>query len=236
MSHEMFSIDELARHLGRDKREIEKLANRGRIPGRKVNGNWQFQSMEVTRWLEQEMRAYSGAELKNVESSQQSADICSTLPVSAILHRETVRVPLEARTKRSVLEGLIEAAGSTWQIWSPSAVLKAVQEREELMPTAYPGGVALPHPRNPMPDAIGESIMAYGRTMTPIPFGSSSGQQTDLFFMLLCVDSRTHLQILARLGRMLQLPDFTNDLRATDDPDVAYSIICAADEEVSRQL
>jgi len=55
----MFTIDELSRHLGRDRREIEKLASRGRIPGRKVGSTWQFQSMEITRWLEQEMRDYS---------------------------------------------------------------------------------------------------------------------------------------------------------------------------------
>ena len=67
MSHEVFTLDELARHLGRDRREIEKLAARGRVPGRKVGNTWQFHSAEITRWLEQEMRAYSSAELRNVE-------------------------------------------------------------------------------------------------------------------------------------------------------------------------
>lgn len=235
MSHEVFSLDELARHLGRDRREIEKLATRGRLPGRKVGNNWQFHSMEITRWLEQEMRDYSSAELRNVEISQQSQDICPDLPVSSLLHPETVAVPLQARTKRSVLESLLELAGETWQIWSPSEILTAIQQREELMSTAYAGGVAIPHPRNPLPEAHGESIIAFGRTMTGIPFGAPHGGLTDLFFLILCQDSKSHLQVLARLGRMLQLPEFIVRLRETQDSQSAYDIICETENLIAAQ-
>lgn len=235
MSHEVFSLDELARHLGRDRREIEKLASRGRIPGRKVGDAWQFHSMEITRWLEREMREYSNAELRNVEISQRSEAICHSLPVSSILHPETVAVPLEARTKRSVLESLVEVAGRTWQVWSPSDVLKAVQQREELFSTAYAGGVAIPHPRNPLPDAHGESLIAFGRTMSGIPFGAQSGGLTDLFFLVLCTDSKSHLQVVARLGRMLQLPGFIESLRESGEAQATYEIICRTEEEVAAQ-
>ena len=235
MSHEVFSLDELARHRGRDRREIEKLATRGRLPGRKVGNNWQFHSMEITRWLEQEMRDYSSAELRNVEISQQSQDICPDLPVSSLLHPETVAVPLQARTKRSVLESLLELAGETWQIWSPSEILTAIQQREELMSTAYAGGVAIPHPRNPLPEAHGESIIAFGRTMTGIPFGAPHGGLTDLFFLILCQDSKSHLQVLARLGRMLQLPEFIVRLRETQDSQSAYDIICETENLIAAQ-
>ena len=235
MSHEMFTLDELSRHLGRDRRDIEKLASRGRIPGRKVGGDWQFHSMEITRWLEQEMRDYSSAELRDIEISQRSEDVCSDFPVTSVLHFETVQVPLKGKTRRSVLEELVEVAGRTWQVWSPSDILKAIQEREELFSTAYPGGVAIPHPRNPLPNAHGESIVAFGRSMTGIPFGSPHGGLTDLFFLVLCSDTKSHLHILARLGRMLQLPDFFGQIRAADSSEDAYDVIRAADEQVASQ-
>jgi PTS system nitrogen regulatory IIA component len=235
MSHEVFTLDELARHLGRDKREIEKLANRGRIPGRKVGGVWQFYSMDITRWLEKEMREYSDTELKLVEASQQTGELPQSLPVSSILHAETIEVALQARTKRSVLESLIEIAGRTWQIWSPSDILKAVQEREALFSTAYPGGVALPHPRNPLPEAHGESLIAFAKTPSGIPFGSEGGGLTDLFFMVLSQDTQEHLQVIARLGRIFQLPSFLNQLREQDDAQSTYELIANADAEVSVQ-
>lgn len=235
MSHEWLSLDELARHLGRDRRVLEKLANRGRIPGRKVSGQWQFHGREVTHWVEQEMRAYSGGELRVLEESQHSTEVDADIPVTSLLHLETVQIPLQARTKRSVLECLVEVAGRTWQVWKPADVLEAVQRREAVMSTGFENGVAIPHPRTPLPDALGESVIAYGRTFAGIPFGAPRRCLTDLFFLVLCNDSGTHLRVLARLGRILQLPGLVDDLRNTDDRAATYAIICAADHKVTRQ-
>ena len=235
MSFEVFSLDELAQFLGRDRREIEKLANRGRVPGRKVGGEWQFHQTEITRWLEQEMREYSSTELRGMERAHRSLDFSSSLPVSSLLSLETVQVPLEARTKRAVLESLVEVGTNCGLVWSPNDVLKAMQQREEIFATAYPGGVAIPHPRNPLPEAHADSLIVFGRTMSGIPFGAPHGGLTDLFFMVLCRDSRSHLQILARLGRMFQLPRFFDSLRAADDKQSAYDVIRNADSEIAEQ-
>lgn len=235
MSHEVFSLDELARHLGRDRRDIEKLANRGRLPGRKVGSNWVFHQTEVTRWLEQEMKEYSNSELRGVERAQKSDEFCHLLPVSALLTMDTVQIPLEARNKRAVLESLIEVAGRSTAVWSPSELLKAVQQREEVFSTAYEGGVAIPHPRNPLPEAHSDSLIVFGRTYSGIPFGAPHGGLTDLFFLVMCRDSRSHLQIVARLGRIFQLPNFLDGLRDQDDAESAYDYILAADRMVADQ-
>lgn len=235
MSHEPFTLDELARQLGRDRREIEKLVNRGRIPGRKVSGEWLFHPQEITQWLETEMREYTDRELAVVEESQRSAEVNADVPVLSLLQPETVEVPLEARTKRSVLESLVEVAGRSWQIWQPAAILDAVRQREEAFSTAFENGVAIPHIRNPMPDALGESIIAFGRTLSGIPFGAPRGAMTDLFFLVLCRDSRTHLQVLARLGRLVQSPEFLAVVRGADDSVAAYRVICEADERIGRE-
>src|SRR6185369_13225584 len=63
MPHESLTLDELAAQLGRDRRELEKLVSRGRIPGRRVDGIWRFHPAEIRMWLEQEMRGYNTAEL-----------------------------------------------------------------------------------------------------------------------------------------------------------------------------
>jgi len=235
MSHEWFTLEDLARQLGRDRREIEKLASRGRLPGRKNSGEWQSHPTEITHWLEREMREYTTGELAVVEESQQSSELDAETPVSSLLRVETVQVPLPARTKRSVLESLIEVAGRTWQIWEPATVLKAVQDREEAHATAFENGVAIPHPRNPLSDTIGESIVAFGRTLSGIPFGGPKRELTDLFFLVLCQDASTHLQVLARLGRMIQLEGFLDELRAASDSQSACEVIHTADKTVGKE-
>ena len=232
MSHDFHTLNELARQLGRDRRELEKLVNRGRIPGRKVNGEWRFNTTEITHWLERELRAYTDRDLANLEQTQQSHELDAQVPVTSLLCPELVQIPLEARTRRSVLESLIEVAGRTWQVWEPAALLQAVQQREEVMSTGFENGVAIPHPRNPMPEALGESVIAYGRTFSGIPFGAPRRALTDVFFLVLSRDSRIHLQVLARLGRMLQLPNFVEELRGTDEGLRTFELICRADEMV----
>lgn len=211
------------------------MVQRGTIPGRRIGGEWQFNSTEITHWLEREIRGYSDSELAAVESAQNPAESISTIPVSSLLAPELVQVPLEARTKRSTVESLIEVAGRTWQVWEPAAIFEAVMAREEVLSTAFDTGVAIPHPRTPLPNAAGENLIAFGRTFSGIPFGGPKRTLTDLFFLVLCRDSRTHLLVLARLGRMLQMPGFIDQLRTCDDSPSAYCAICEMDEKIGAE-
>jgi PTS system nitrogen regulatory IIA component len=83
-----------------------------------------------------------------------------------------------------------------------------------------------------LPAAIGESVLAYGRTASGIPFGGPRGQLTDIFFLVCCKDDRTHLQVLARLSRLLLLPDFLDNLREAETPADAYQVITDAETDL----
>lgn len=228
----ILTLEELADRLGRDRREVQRLADRGRIPGRKRDGKWQFHDTEVTGWLERELRDYSPDELRQVAESHRSEEIHHEDPITNVLRPETVAVPLEGRTKRGVLEGLMELAGASYQVWDPARLLTAVTEREELHSTAFPGGIAVPHPRNQLPDALGESVVACGVTSKGVPFGAPDGKLTDVFFLVLCRDARTHLHVLARIGQLLRVEGFVESLRHAEDATAAFDLIHAADDEL----
>jgi nitrogen PTS system EIIA component len=232
MSRDFMTIDELMTQLGRERREVERMVSRGRIPGRRVSGEWRFNRLEITQWLETEIREFDDEGLARVEQTQQSRDLDPKSPLSQLVSLETVEVPLDAGTKPSVLQSLVEVAGRTWQVLEPAAVLEAVKQREAVMSTGFDNGLAIPHPRNPLPEALGDSVVAFGRTTCGIPFGGPKRSLTDLFFLVLARDSTTHLQILARIGRLMQLPDFVPSLRTAETSIDAYELICAADAEI----
>src|SRR4029079_13768426 len=96
MPHEFLSLESLAVQLGRDRREVEKLVQRGRIPGHRVEGTWRFHPAEIRHWLAQAIRGYTSDELAAVESSQRH-EAESEAPIAGLLTRELVQVPLEAR-------------------------------------------------------------------------------------------------------------------------------------------
>ncbi len=225
MSHVYMTIDELMTQLGRERRDVERMASRGHIPGRRVAGEWRFNRMEITQWLETELRDLDDQGLARVEQTQLSNDLNPRSPISQLLSPETVQVPLDAGTKPSTLKSLVQVAGRTWQILEPAAVLEAVKQRETVMSTGFDNGVAIPHPRNPLPDALSDSVVAFGRTVSGIPFGAPRRALTDMFFLVLARDSQTHLQILARIGRLMQLPNFVNTLRSAETSANAYALI-----------
>ncbi len=235
MDHDWLSLEELARETGRDQRDLERLTLRGRIPAHKRGSEWQYHSSEIRAWMEQELRGWSDAELASFEQSQADNTPGTDTLLSTYLAPEQVQIPLEGRTRRSVLEALVEAAGRTWKVWEPAVLLQAVIDRENAMSTAFEKGVAIPHPRQPLPGSLEEAVVACGRTSSPIPFGAPDNSKTDVFFLVASRDTRTHLRLLARLGRMIQKPGLLESLRAAENSQQGYEILVDADSSLGSR-
>jgi len=229
MGSEMMDLSQLATYLQRDEREVSKLASRGHLPGHKVSGEWRFARAEINHWLETQMHAYTGPELERVEQTGRS-DSNEPL-VSEFLSESSVAVPLPANTRSSVLRELVKLAEQSWQVYDADAILEAIKAREEMGSTALESGVAIPHPRRPLPNALGESVIAYGRTLNGIPFGNT-GILTDVFFLVACRDDRTHLRVLARLSRLLLQPVFRDGRRGAQTPAETYELLTGAEREL----
>jgi PTS system nitrogen regulatory IIA component len=227
----MMDMEQLAAYLQRDVREVGKLASRGYLPGHKVGGQWRFARAEINHWLETQMPTYSDKELTALEAAHDGGD--SEPLLAALLSEASVAVPLPASTRASVLKELVNLAEQTWQVYDPEAVHDAIVQREQILSTALPSGVAIPHPRRPLPAALGESLMAFGHTPTGIPFGAPSGTLTDLFFLVCCRDDRTHLRVLARLSRLFLQAGFLDALRAAPTAAEARALLVQAEEQLS---
>ncbi|HVS34055.1 MAG TPA: PTS sugar transporter subunit IIA [Gemmataceae bacterium] len=229
MGSDMMDVDQLAAYLRRDAREVGKLASRGRLPGHKVGGEWRFARAEINRWLESQMPGYTDEQLTVFEEARGG----TAEPLLAnLLSPACVAVPLAASTKASVLREMVKLAEESWEIYDPEAIFEAVRAREELVSTALPTGVAFPHPRRPLSAALGESVLAFGRTASGVPYGDPNGGLTDCFFLICCKDDHTHLRVLARLTRLLLRDGFLAELRAGETPAEAYDVITAAEQDL----
>jgi PTS system nitrogen regulatory IIA component len=232
MSREDFDIPALSRYLHLDPEKVTKLAERGHLPGRRIGGQWKFSSEEVHHWLEERL-AGSDEELAHVEAVLEAAPgQPSQIELAQLLSPEAIRMPLEARTRNSVITSIVEAAMETGMLWDAGKMAEAVKARENLHSTALESGVALLHPRRPLPHILGESLLAFGRTSSGIPFGSETGRLTDLFFLICAMNDATHLQILARLSRLLTDRDFLPGLREAQSPGEVIEHIAATEQRL----
>lgn len=230
MGSEMMDLDQLATYLQRDLREVTKMASRGNIPGHKVSGEWRFARAEINHWIETQLPNYTDDQLETLETHGGEAELEPLL--TSLLSEACAAVPLPASTRTSVLKELVVLAEQSWQVYDPEAVLEAIRAREDVASTALAEGVAIPHPRRPLPAALGESIVAFGRTASGIPFGAPDRGLTDLFFLVCCRDDRTHLRVLARLARLMRRPGFLDALRAADNHHDARQVIADAEAEL----
>src|SRR5262249_23684104 len=138
----------------------------------------------------------------------------------------------EAKTRDSALRELVRLAEQSWQVFDSAAIFEAIRQREETASTALERGVALPHPHRPLPQALGEHVMALGISPRSIPFGGPQGALTDIFVLICCRDEQTHMRVLARWSRLLLRPGFVDDLRASADSKAAWECVAQAETDL----
>jgi PTS system nitrogen regulatory IIA component len=236
MADEDFGIESLAAYLHLDAAQVLRLAERDKLPGRRVGGQWRFSPAEVHHWLEQRIGLSSDDELVQMEGVLRSAGGTAEQPAIAIaqmLPLEAIAIPLLARTRGSVITSMVEVAAQTGWLWDPAKMAEAVRAREDMLPTALENGVALLHPRRPLASILGQAFVALGKTARGIPFGAPRGMLTDLFFLICSLDDQGHLRVLARLSRLIGDPTLLEDLRHAPDAAAAHAAIAQREARLS---
>jgi nitrogen PTS system EIIA component len=227
MAQDDFDIDRLATYLHMMPDAVTRLAERGKLPGRRVAGEWRFSAAEIHHWLEDRIGLSDDEALAHMEGAldkaSKEADI-EQVSIASLLHPEAIEIPLDARTRGSVIVRMTELAARTHLLWDPAKMAEAVRAREEMHSTALDNGVALLHPRRPMPAILAEAVLALGIAPRGIPFGSS-GRLTDVFFLICSTSDHEHLRILARLSRVINDQDFLTEARAAPDPASLHELI-----------
>jgi PTS system nitrogen regulatory IIA component len=231
MAADDFDIESLAAYLHLSPQQVMRLADRAKLPGRKVAGQWRFSRAEIHHWLEDRIGLSDDDDLVDVEGVLRSSAAVEDqeIVIADLLPQQAIAVPLSARTRSAVFHSMIELAVGTGWLWDPEKMLQAVRDREKMYPTALDNGVALLHPRRPMPGILDQGFLALGCTTTGIPFASGGGL-TDVFFLICSVNDRSHLRTLARLSRVLAAPGFLSALRDAPDPAVAHGLVAETEE------
>lgn len=237
MPYRHMRIKELARMMGADARRLERMAQRGEIPCQKVGGELRFNRAEITEWLQQNMGSMTDDHLAEVDAGMtaQRHKPQSEAIVRPLLRPEAVTAQLKSRGKNSLLRELVGLAGRTGLVYDDRALLEAVMVREEMCSTAIDGGIAIPHPRRPLPYEIADSVLVVAKAGGGIVFGAPDGKLTDVFFLTASQDDVQHLHILARLCRMLQDDGWVEQFRACETSEEMMDLLTEREVQVIAQ-
>jgi len=138
---------------------------------------------------------------------------------------ERIQLNLRSSHRDDLLCELVPLVIGSSQGRLAERLFKALKEREDMCPTCLGEGIAIPHARNAMVGLVNQPVLAYGRHPTGVNFGALDGVPVRHFFLLCAPNVREHLQLLARLARLVHNPQFRAKLDAAQKPqDVCEAI------------
>jgi PTS system nitrogen regulatory IIA component len=152
------------------------------------------------------------------------------MKLSEILEENNIIPELKAREKKGVLEELAEVVYNSDPSIDKGALVKVLVERERLGSTGIGDGVAIPHGKL---SGLTNPIISFGRSKEGLGFDSMDGQPTYLFFLLVAPEnsSGVHLQVLARIAKILKRSSFRKKLMEASTQKELYQTIIQTDEE-----
>jgi PTS system nitrogen regulatory IIA component len=152
------------------------------------------------------------------------------MKLNDILVRDACLVDMKARTKKEALRELSAELGGAVRGLEATELLDLLLEREKLGTTAMGDGIAIPHARI---ESLDRLLASFGRSRQGVDFDSVDGKLTHLFFLLVAPgkEGSAHLLTLARLSRLLSVPEFRSKLLDLESSDDLFRIL---EEEESR--
>ena len=147
-----------------------------------------------------------------------------------ILAVDSIVPELKGRTKKLVLEELIDAAKQNKSDIDSDRLMKVLLERERLGSTGIGDGIATPHGKL---NDISDLVLSFGRSIEGIDFESMDGKPVHLFFLLVAPEACAgiHLRALAKIARLLKNGTVRKRLAKVDNREDIFSIIQQEDED-----
>ena len=191
------TVREAARHLGVSEQALLRWAERGELPTQRVGGQYRFNRVELLEWAAQRRLPVAPEILEEPGASSPR-----TL-LSAAVRAGGVHPGVPGSDREGVLRAVVERLPLPPGA-DRSLLLDTLLARERLGSTALGGGIAIPHPRDPIVLRVREPALAVCYLQSPADFDAPDGRPVDTLFVMVTPSVRDHLHLRAALAAALR--------------------------------
>ena len=227
MQSDSLTLKQAAAHLKLDERAVDRLAQQGELVATRVARQWQFQRADLDAWQSRQPAAAALALLP-----AEATGLPAPITVAGVITADRIAMNLLAAGRDGVLHELVALIIPPHEKRLAEMLFKALKAREELCSTCVNEGVAIPHSRNALIGVVDRPVLAYGRHVAGVDFGGLDGKPVHHFFLLCAPNVREHLQLLARLTRLVHRAEFRQKLSAARQPEDVLALIRVAEESL----
>lgn len=145
------------------------------------------------------------------------------MQLEEILTPERCYCHIEGVSKKRILTNVSQMISEDIGDIEADVIFNALMGREQLGSTGLGKGIAIPHCRVPLCDAIVGTLVTLKE---PIDFDSIDNKPVDILFVLIVPEEQNdeHIKTLAGLATLFNDDDFCFTLRHTNDPEDLYNI------------
>jgi PTS system nitrogen regulatory IIA component len=223
----ILTLKELANHLRVNERTILRMQQAGQIKGVKIGGQWRFNSSQIAGLFFPE-RPAAGPDAVPLSDLARGPLVT---PLSRILRPDRIVLDMQAADAAGAIAELCRVVKQKNLILDVRDLEARVLAREKLLSTGVGSGVALPHPRDPIPTLSELAIVIMGRSRRGIEFEAIDDKPVHLFFLFCSQTIALHLHLLGRLAHVLRRDGAIAAMNAAKTPEDVLRTVLDAERE-----
>lgn len=158
-------------------------------------------------------------------------------PALAELFESSHIIPdMQAGSRDDVIQAVVKGVAERGLVSDARWLEAALTERERMVPTAMPNGVAFLHARHRAAEKFPKQFLFLARSRKGVLFGSPDERPTHLFFLLALRKDMAHLRWLARLSWICRNRTIVANLLKAPEVDEIAKILRMSVEELPGNL
>ena len=210
----ILTLKELAEYLRVNERTILRMLKNGKIQGAKIGGQWRFNGSQIDKVLfPGNTPSEAGANmLEEGESSSILSRPSIGIPVSRVMNVDRILLNLKSKDVNGIIDELTDLRLMHGLVLDANDLRDKCKQREEVVSTAVGDGIAIPHPRDPIPTLRASAAIIYGYSREGVDFNAPDGKPVHHFFLICSQNIELHLHLMGCMARLLKNPSFIEEM------------------------
>jgi PTS system nitrogen regulatory IIA component len=222
------TIHEVAQCLNLHVSTIERWIRQGRIPIQKTGNGYLFNESTLKKWAKMYRLPFSMPEkLKSRGHEERPENLLSAMKRGGVLH------DLKGDDMETALKSAVDHMPVLTKT-SKKELYRLLLERERLTSTGIGKGVAIPHPRDPLSDALRNPLISTCFLEKPVDFGAVDDRPVFVLFILLSQSIEIHLHLLSRFSFCVRDNSFVEFLKTSPDEASFFAKIADFEKQLDR--
>ncbi|MBF0457022.1 MAG: PTS sugar transporter subunit IIA [Nitrospirae bacterium] len=220
------TVKDMAALLNVSGKTIYRMIQNDTIPCFRVSGQWRFDKIEISSWLE-DNRSFS----KKVHITKPSLEDEEIISISEFMLRGGIYYNIPTGSKQSVILNCLNHIKTRIPDMKTRDLMALIMDRENLCSTAVGHGIAVPHPKT-FESFTSVSYIALCHLKKPIPFGAMDNEDVSTLFFIFPRSERRFLRIQSVLLRLLKDEDVLSAVKQVLPQNIITHILFKKEAEM----